>query len=242
MSRCLNCGAELTGDFCHNCGQRSSVCRLTVKSAIVDDTWSAVRMDRRVWPTVFALLIHPWVVIKEYIQGKRVRWTQPVRLIIILCFVDLVIEMFVPHADSLTVTPLAPGATPLQQLWHFLQVFYDESELTVDIIDSIVLAPIFVLLFRRWGSRRFNIAEYSTAYLYLAAASVALDIILIPFEKLMGDWIDFIIAPWWIYVFIQMVIHAFPSLKGWRRVLMLIGSILVCGVVLMIVHYLLEPA
>ncbi len=244
MCHCLNCGTELTGAYCHNCGQRATVGRLTVKTALVDDAWSAVRMDRRVWPTVFALFREPWVVIADYIHGRRVRWTQPVRLIIILCFVNLMMQLFFPTTEEKEAVKVAVAAVeesgPLR-LWHLFQRFCEDSAVTVAMLESVILAPLFIVQFRRWGSRRFNIAEYSTAYLYLAAAAMAWDIFMILPERYITEWLDLLFIPWWIYVVASLVTHAFPTLRGWRRVWKITWAMFSCGLLFAILHTIIDP-
>ncbi|MCC8038089.1 MAG: DUF3667 domain-containing protein, partial [Bacteroidales bacterium] len=241
MSRCLNCGTELSGEFCHRCGQRASVGRLTVKQALVDDAWSAVRMDRRVWPTIFALLWHPWVVIRDYIHGHRIGWTQPVRLIIILCFVNVVIQIFFPEeVGEIARHVCTDDESMLTRLWHAVIAFCEDSELTIAIVESLVVAPIFLVLFLPWGSRRFNLAEYSTAYLYLAAASLALDLVTLPLSRVFGEWVAYLGVPWWAYITVQMIRHSFPSLRGWKRVGMIIAAMVICGLACVYVNIFLQ--
>ena len=45
---CLNCAAELTGAFCHECGQRSSARRLDLKEVIHDAASHFLNLDSNV--------------------------------------------------------------------------------------------------------------------------------------------------------------------------------------------------
>lgn len=81
MTACTNCGTELSGPFCHACGQ---------KEFVEDDRrfghllhqflHSATDVDGRIWRSLRALLFQPGLLSREYIEGRRARWISPASL------------------------------------------------------------------------------------------------------------------------------------------------------------------
>jgi hypothetical protein len=69
---CANCGAELTGEWCAECGQESMAGH------------SARRRLRRQWErvrhSIWALLVHPGLLTAEFRDGQRARSIAPWRL------------------------------------------------------------------------------------------------------------------------------------------------------------------
>lgn len=81
---CANCEALLEGQYCSECGQRHRARMISVWEllrAAFDDilTW-----DSRVWRTLRPLLLSPGKLTAEYLAGRRVHYTPPLRLYLVL--------------------------------------------------------------------------------------------------------------------------------------------------------------
>jgi hypothetical protein len=78
---CVNCGAQLTGLFCANCGQKRFVESDRRLGHLTHQLISsATDLDGRVWRTLRALLFNPGLLSREYFEGRRARWLSPVSL------------------------------------------------------------------------------------------------------------------------------------------------------------------
>ena len=69
---CSNCGSDLQGAFCHQCGQPTRhFIRFfpVVVREIAEDT---LGVDGRFWRTFVALLFRPGRLTLDYLNGKRV--------------------------------------------------------------------------------------------------------------------------------------------------------------------------
>jgi hypothetical protein len=82
--QCLNCTALLTGPYCGACGQKV----LTDEDRRFRDLMgqfvkSLTDLDGRFWASIKALLFHPGILSRDYIQGRRVRWMSPVALFLL---------------------------------------------------------------------------------------------------------------------------------------------------------------
>lgn len=83
--RCLNCGTEFEGNFCPLCGQSAEVKRFTVKN-VLTATLEVWGMGNRSMPrTIFRLFFHPGKMIGDYLDGKRMPYFPPVKMLFVLC-------------------------------------------------------------------------------------------------------------------------------------------------------------
>ncbi len=81
MEICANCGVELCGGYCHNCGQKRFDLRaLTllhfVRSALKDFT----HFDVKIFRDLPALILRPGLLTAEYSQGKISRHVKPITM------------------------------------------------------------------------------------------------------------------------------------------------------------------
>ena len=78
--RCLNCGAELTGPYCSQCGQEDHELRVSLKRLARDFLAEHLGLESKVPTTLWTLVSKPGVLTREYLAGRRVRSLLPLRL------------------------------------------------------------------------------------------------------------------------------------------------------------------
>ena len=84
-THCLNCDAELVGDFCHECGQRAHVHR-TLKGFFHDLMHGALHFEGKIWHTLPKLIGNPGDLTRRYIDGERARFVSPIALFLFSVF------------------------------------------------------------------------------------------------------------------------------------------------------------
>jgi hypothetical protein len=80
FTHCQNCGAELTGPHCGQCGQPAIDYRRSFRHVIVDVLDSFLNWDSKFFATIGLLIVKPWRLTNEFLAGKRVRYLHPLRL------------------------------------------------------------------------------------------------------------------------------------------------------------------
>ncbi len=80
-ANCLNCGCPFTNNekFCPECGQKNRGKKITLATFLRELFAGFFSLDTKFWRTLIPLLISPGKVSKDYIEGKRVRYTNPFR-------------------------------------------------------------------------------------------------------------------------------------------------------------------
>ena len=105
---CLNCGTELLGQYCGNCGQRASSRLISLWELTRDAFGDLLELDSRLWRTLIPLLIRPGQLTKDYLEGRRARYMPPFRMYLVLSVVFFVVAFFDPRDDlSLLFEPEA---------------------------------------------------------------------------------------------------------------------------------------
>ena len=89
--RCLNCQTELQGDYCHVCGQHVTSSRPTIKEFIQEYLNIEFVWDSRFFKTISQIVCKPGHVTNEYVSGKFVSYTHPLKLNMFLLFLFITI-------------------------------------------------------------------------------------------------------------------------------------------------------
>lgn len=79
---CQNCGAPLAGPYCHACGQRDEEKRVALWKVLAEAISEAFELDGRLPRTVGPLLARPGFLAREWTEGRRRRYTSPVRILV----------------------------------------------------------------------------------------------------------------------------------------------------------------
>jgi hypothetical protein len=97
---CLNCGTALNESFCSHCGQREQEVKRPLIGLLKELLYAISELDGRAYRTVFFLFCKPAYLTHEYIEGRRMSFTPPLRLFLILS----IIFFFMISANSLIQT------------------------------------------------------------------------------------------------------------------------------------------
>ncbi len=77
---CANCGIELHGPHCHDCGQPVKGMIRPLSSMLSDVADTIFNIDSRIFRTLIPLYFRPGYLTNEYFAGRRVRYVTPFRL------------------------------------------------------------------------------------------------------------------------------------------------------------------
>jgi hypothetical protein len=79
-THCENCGAELQGHWCGQCGQPAIEYRRSFRYVVADLLNEFLNWDSKFFTTIALLILKPWRLTNEFLAGKRVRYVNPLRL------------------------------------------------------------------------------------------------------------------------------------------------------------------
>lgn len=82
---CANCGAHLTGPYCHQCGQKGHL-HTRIWHMAEDFVEGVMHFDGRLWRTLPLLVLRPGRLSRTWIEGKRVRYVAPLHIFLFSIF------------------------------------------------------------------------------------------------------------------------------------------------------------
>jgi hypothetical protein len=93
---CLDCGAQITGRHCAECGQSGDVHVLSMREVAGDVTHSLLHLDSRVWRTLKLLILKPGELTREFIAGRHQRYLPPFRLYLAVSILFFALSALLP--------------------------------------------------------------------------------------------------------------------------------------------------
>nr|WP_292961734.1 DUF3667 domain-containing protein [Muricauda sp. UBA7809] len=134
--KCLNCGhpLDISDKYCPNCSQANSTKKLTLKDFFDEFFSSLINYDSKLFRTLSALLLRPGRITKDYVDGKRITYTNPFRFLLSLAFLYFLMFTYNNRFDNLD-----------NAVKNFDGTIYDGSPITFDTdsgdfkLDSVVM-------------------------------------------------------------------------------------------------------
>ncbi len=84
---CLNCGAEVTGRYCGNCGQENIEPKQTFGGLVHHFIGDITHYDSKFFTTLKHLLFKPGFLTRQYIAGRRNSYLDPIRMYVFISVV-----------------------------------------------------------------------------------------------------------------------------------------------------------
>ncbi|MFD1105079.1 DUF3667 domain-containing protein [Sphingobium olei] len=96
---CLNCGAQVHGTYCSQCGQAAHLHRSF--AAIGHDLAHGVlHFEGKIWKTLPELALRPGMLTRRYIHGERAKFVSPFALFLFSAFLMYAIFSLTSHHGS----------------------------------------------------------------------------------------------------------------------------------------------
>jgi hypothetical protein len=108
LIHCENCGAQLSGHYCSQCGQPAIDYRRSFGHVLVDVLNEFLNWDSKFFATIALLIVKPWRLTNEFLAGRRVRYVHPLRLYLlasILFFFAATYAIKSTHFSPINLSP-----------------------------------------------------------------------------------------------------------------------------------------
>jgi hypothetical protein len=118
---CHNCGAAVSGNFCPECGQETTLHVASAREFVHEFIGHYVALEGKLWKTLALLLFRPGKLTAEYIAGRRARYVQPLRIYLTLSVLFFALLKYGPAELIKADAPAAAATTqsaPLDDKVH----------------------------------------------------------------------------------------------------------------------------
>jgi hypothetical protein len=167
-NNCLNCNESVHGNFCNNCGQKTSTHQFSLKHFFIHDFVHGIfHLDKGFLFTLKELFTRPGHSIREYVQGKRVKHFNCFATLILL----LTIGYFLSKGAKIDMSQIFEYPNTITGL---LKVLKDYSKIVVFLGVPIYSFASF-LLFKK---SKQNYTENLVLNLYMLCGAVAIGLLM----------------------------------------------------------------
>src|SRR5688500_1590968 len=90
-TNCLNCGTEVLGRFCQNCGQENIEIKENFFHMVTHVMGDFFHFDSKFFRSLKPLFIKPGFLTREFWDGKRMQYIHPLRLFFFVTIVMVII-------------------------------------------------------------------------------------------------------------------------------------------------------
>lgn len=170
---CKNCNHVYEGKFCNFCGQSADTCNINKKFILHEIKHSIFHLDKGIFFTIKELFIHPGLAIKDFIEGKRVKFYKPIPFVLLLTGIYSFIILYF----NIDTTHLSAYESDTKGL-PYKMTEWITSHLS---LASIILIPISALSsFWAFRNKEYNYAEHIVVNTYLSGLHILIQILFLP--------------------------------------------------------------
>ena len=148
---CKNCSAEVTQNYCPNCGQVTKIKRID-GHYIAQEIGSVLNFDRGIFYTIRELLLRPGENIRNFISENRNRLVKPIIFIIVTSLIYSLINHFFKIEDGY-INFEETKQTATGHIFQWIQNNYGYA----NIIMGIFIALWTKLFFKKYHYNFFEI-------------------------------------------------------------------------------------
>lgn len=211
---CKNCSSEVIGSFCHKCGQKSSVNKVSFKETFQDFIDTVLSVNAPLITTTKILFVNPGILFREYLNGKRKSYYKPVSFFIITTLIYIIVRSLINYNPMTTAGVKVEG-----------KILVDAGKYMVKNINNIMFLFVFALgvLFKLFFYRKNSLAEFIAISFYAVGVYTMIGLVSMFYLKYVDP--QYTVIP--IVVFMGYVIFAFSSFFKSRKITTILKIFLV---------------
>lgn len=158
-AECKNCEQSFVGNFCPNCGQSAHEHRVDAHYFLHDIPHSVLHVDSGFFYTIKMLFTKPGLMIRDFLEGKRVRYFRPVAFVMVMTALSALLVKLLDWGSSKL---LLYKGVEMHQSHNFFEHYF-----SLFIFLMIPLATLVTWLF--FINRKYSFWEHFLANTYIAA-------------------------------------------------------------------------
>lgn len=247
VRRCEHCGADLAGEYCHQCGQRAfDSGDLTIAHVVRTAADDVLHFESKTLRSM-ALLFRPGVLTDAYLAGHRVVYTSPIKLYLASAAIFFLLAPFAGiSAEGLTRADPTGAAAGLIAKYaaasglserHFIERFELrlQTVYTVSLALSVLAGAAMLSLLFRSQRRPFGahvIFElHYVSFLYFVTIGLGVALRFAPRGDYAGAVLLFAVLAPYLFAALRRVYRERPRTILWKTAAMLLFALIADSIV-----------
>ncbi|WP_417265341.1 DUF3667 domain-containing protein [Brumimicrobium sp.] len=220
---CKNCGHDLEGNFCSNCGQEARVRKINYKYILEEIPNSLLQINHGFLYTVKELFLRPGHSLREFMQGKRKSHYKPLAFLLITSALYSLIKYLLNTPEVLDL--YFEGESENFKYLESITVWIRENET----YSTLIFLPFFALAsYLAFLKFKYNYFEHFVLNMYIVGQKLLIQtfFLLVPFENNIIEYLSFIIPigfSFWTYTQFFNHIKFFKKMFRFMLMYLLIG-------------------
>ncbi len=175
---CKNCQNTFEGNFCSNCGQKTNTKRLDWQYIFDELKYTFLHINGGLLFTCKQLLTRPGEMVREFIEGKRVKHYKPILLVFVLAGITALLLHYSGDMDLLKkMKPQKNNPFSPEIYAEIVSKYYTYIQLA-----SIPIISLCTWIgFKKWG---YNYIENIIINSFVIAQSLIIGILVTPIKNL----------------------------------------------------------
>ncbi|NQX78212.1 DUF3667 domain-containing protein [Gilvibacter sp.] len=218
QSTCRNCGTLTQGAYCHNCGQRSGIHKVSFTETFGDLASGLFTLEAPIWCTNRILLLTPNQLFAEYLNGQRKKYYKPVAYFILWSALFILVRSLLKFDPFKSVQADTTLNTDIQWL-------YDAGKFMSGNINNFMFIFVFTLggFLKIFFYKKHSYAEFVAISFYLLCLYTLINTLFQIYLKLSDTQPNFIPA----LLFGLYLVFTIPSWLKDNRVLSIFKTVVV---------------
>ncbi len=176
MVKCVNCGCESDGKYCHECGEKMLFKRMNVRTVFYDKLYDITHWEDTVLYTIKQLILMPGITVRNYIHGIKKNIVKPLRYFLSVTSIHIIIFRWLSIRFFEYYTTTNGNFTGEEMITEKEQFALMNANLNYfEFLLPVFFSFFFYLLYRK--KHGINYAESLTAAFYWTGTMMGLAII-----------------------------------------------------------------
>jgi hypothetical protein len=207
---CANCTTVTETAFCPTCGQKLDLHRITVGHIAHEGFHSVTHADKGFLLLTKGLLTRPGFIAKEYIEGKRKRYFNPLSFLVLSSALMAYFGTISGYMERLTSAgPNRPAGRQPNEVWK--EVFHIASS-NGKWLTLLLMAPLFALLSWMFFRKKYNYAENFVLHAFIFGEAALIRILIfIPLSLLAPQYFGIINLGVYEIIYLTFLIVAYKQ-------------------------------
>lgn len=176
---CKNCQHTFEGNFCSNCGQKTNTKRLDWNYIFDELKYTFLHINGGLLFTCKQLLTRPGDMVKEFIDGKRVKHYKPILLVFVLAGISTLMMHY--NGDLLVFEKMDVSNKKSVFSPKDLIEFITKYNTYIQLISIPIISFCTWLAFKKWG---YNYIENIIINSFMISQMLLIGILLTPIKYL----------------------------------------------------------